>query len=116
MKKHIPEETVARLPVYHRYLQSLTKQGVKNISSKKLATLLKINDSQVRKDLSYFGKFGRQGSGYDVIKLRDSIENILDIKKEFNLDHLGFELKEKTLEVHGGLGDFLRTLILTLPG
>ena len=82
MKKHIPEETVARLPVYHRYLQSLTKQGVKNISSKKLATLLKINDSQVRKDLSYFGKFGRQGSGYDVIKLRDSIENILDIKKD----------------------------------
>ena len=104
MKKHIPEETVARLPVYHRYLQSLTKQGVKNISSKKLATLLKINDSQVRKDLSYFGKLGKQGAGYGVASLSLTIAQILKLDQAQAVCIVGMGSLGSALAAYKGFG------------
>lgn len=84
MKKHIPEKTVQRLLLYYRYLYFLLQQGAKDISSKSLADMLEIRASQVRKDLSYFGKLGRRGAGYDVLALRDKIAEILGIEKEMN--------------------------------
>jgi len=84
MKKHIPEKTIQRLLLYYRYLYFLLQQGAKDISSKSLADLLEIRASQVRKDLSYFGKLGRRGAGYDVLALRDKIAEILGIEKEMN--------------------------------
>ncbi|MBU1026698.1 MAG: redox-sensing transcriptional repressor Rex [Candidatus Margulisbacteria bacterium] len=89
MRKGIPEKTVQRLLLYYRYLFFLLQQGAKNISSKSLADLLEIKDSQVRKDLSYFGQLGKRGSGYDVLALRDKIANILGIDKETNVCIVG---------------------------
>ncbi|MBU0687089.1 MAG: redox-sensing transcriptional repressor Rex [Candidatus Margulisbacteria bacterium] len=82
MKKKIPEKTIQRLLLYYRYLYFLLQQGTKNISSKSLADLLEIRGSQVRKDLSYFGRLGTRGAGYDVMALRDTIAEILKIDKE----------------------------------
>ena len=68
--------------LYYRYLYFLLQQGARDISSKSLADMLEIRDSQVRKDLSYFGHLGKRGAGYDVLKLRDKIAEILGIEKE----------------------------------
>jgi redox-sensing transcriptional repressor len=82
MKKHIPKNTVERLLLYYRYLFYLLQQGTIDISSKSLADMLEIRASQVRKDLSYFGKLGKRGAGYDVLALRDRIAKILGIKQK----------------------------------
>ena len=52
-------------------------QGIKNISSRSLAELLQIKDSQLRKDLAYFGAFGVRGLGYDVAGLHSRLTRIL---------------------------------------
>ncbi len=82
MKRKIPEKTIQRLLIYYRYLYFLSRQGAKNISSKSLAALMEIKDSQVRKDLSYFGKLGKRGTGYEVLSLRNKIAEILEIEKK----------------------------------
>ena len=82
MKSKIPKKTIQRLLLYHRYLSFLLQQGTRNVSSKSLADILETTASQVRKDLSYFGKFGTQGSGYDVLELRERIGTILGLERE----------------------------------
>ncbi len=80
MKRNkIPDEAVRRLPVYLRGLLSLSQDGHKNISSKKLADFLGVNHWQIRKDLSYFGGFGTPGIGYNTEKLRRQIRKILKL-------------------------------------
>lgn len=81
-RKTIPEKTIERLLSYYRALFFLLKQGSKDISSKSFADLLEVKDSQIRKDLSFFGRFGRKGAGYDVLELRDRIAQILGIEQE----------------------------------
>jgi redox-sensing transcriptional repressor len=82
MRRNIPEKTIQRLLLYYRYLYFLVQQGTKNISSKSLADLMEIKDSQVRKDLSYFGRLGKRGAGYNVLDLRNKIAEILAIDEE----------------------------------
>lgn len=81
MSKKIPRKTIERVLVYHRYLTFLLQQGTRNISSKSLADILEATPSQVRKDLSCFGKFGKSGAGYDVLELRDLIGKRLGFEK-----------------------------------
>jgi len=69
MKKYIPEDTIKRLPVYLRNLLEMKKKGEKIVSSKKITETLNILPEQFRKDLSYFGTFGKRGVGYEVINL-----------------------------------------------
>ncbi|MBU0502729.1 MAG: redox-sensing transcriptional repressor Rex [Candidatus Margulisbacteria bacterium] len=102
MKKHIPEKTVSRLLVYYRYLFFLLEQGTKNISSKSLADMLEIKASQVRKDLSYFGKLGRKGAGYDVLSLRDKIAKILGIETKINVCIVGMGSLGSALAAYKG--------------
>lgn len=68
--------------IYHRYLTFLLQQGTRSISSMGLSDILESTSSQVRKDLSYFGRFGRRGTGYDVLELRDLIGKRLGFEKE----------------------------------
>jgi len=82
LKKAIPPQaTIRRLSIYLRYLNGLDGDGVKVISSHDLARRLALNPAQVRKDLAYFGEFGKRGVGYSVKKLRDQIVNILGLQK-----------------------------------
>lgn len=76
-----PQATIKRLSIYLRYLNGLDGDGVKVISSHDLARKLALNPAQVRKDLAYFGEFGKRGVGYSVKKLRDHIVKILGLQK-----------------------------------
>ncbi|MFA5238654.1 MAG: redox-sensing transcriptional repressor Rex [Phycisphaerae bacterium] len=80
MRYHkIPDETVRRLPLYLRGLQSLLEKGQNSISSKGLADFLGVNPWQIRKDFSYFGDFGTRGVGYKVEHLVKQIRKILKL-------------------------------------
>lgn len=87
--KKIPKPTVRRLAIYYRCLERLEQQGEENISSKSLAQMVHIKDSQVRKDLSYFGNFGRRGIGYNIQKLLNEIRKILGIHKKWKVVIIG---------------------------
>ena len=77
----VPDIVVGRLPLY---LRSLSKMGqeVKEItSSQELGGRLGISSAQIRKDLSQFGEFGKQGTGYNISFLVDQIKKILHVDR-----------------------------------
>lgn len=78
-KKKIPKNTIKRLSVYLRCLNKLSEDGMDTISSNELGEILRLNPAQIRKDLSYFGGFGRQGLGYNIEKLKNAIKKIIGI-------------------------------------
>ncbi|MDI3547252.1 MAG: redox-sensing transcriptional repressor [Halanaerobiales bacterium] len=81
-RSSIPRATVERLPLYYRCLDKLeTFEDVEVVSSKELGGKLGIPSTQVRKDLSYYGEFGRRGVGYDVASLKKSIGKILGVNR-----------------------------------
>ena len=65
-KRAIPDIVVGRLPVYLRALNFLIAEGRQITSSQELGDRLGISSAQIRKDLSHFGEFGKQGTGYDI--------------------------------------------------
>lgn len=73
----IPRPTIERLPLYMRCLARLADSGVEVVSSEELGRLLAVTSVQIRKDLAYFGEFGRRGVGYDVEELHNQIVSIL---------------------------------------
>lgn len=83
-----PQATVKRLSIYLRFLNSLNKE-IKMVSSQELAKRLALNPAQVRKDLAYFGDFGKRGVGYSVKKLKEQINKILGLHKTRNIGIVG---------------------------
>ncbi|MBW7473403.1 redox-sensing transcriptional repressor Rex [Paenibacillus oenotherae] len=75
----ISEAVVRRLPVYLQVLNDLRKRDVQTVSSQELGNKLDLNPAQIRKDLAYFGDFGRKGIGYDVSYLIEKIRQILKL-------------------------------------
>jgi redox-sensing transcriptional repressor len=73
----VPKATVGRLSLYLRQLERFLKDGTKIVSSRRLGSALGITDAQVRRDLAYFGPFGRSGIGYQVEALIQTIRRIL---------------------------------------
>jgi redox-sensing transcriptional repressor len=80
-KRKAPDIVVGRLPLYLRMLNQLAAEGRSTTNSQELADRLGISAAQIRKDLSYFGGFGRYGAGYDVIYLRDQLRRILHLEQ-----------------------------------
>ncbi|MGB4780718.1 redox-sensing transcriptional repressor Rex [Candidatus Methylomirabilis sp.] len=95
----IPEKTVTRLSIYLRCLEELEHEGKASVSSKQLADRFGLNSSQVRKDLAYFGQFGIRGLGYYITPLRHSLEEILGLKRAWDVALVGL----------GNLGSALMT-------
>lgn len=89
MNKKIPKNTIKRLSIYLRCLNKLFEEGVSTISSSELGDFLDLNPAQIRKDLSYFGEFGRQGLGYRIDKLRKAIKKIIGITENQNIVLIG---------------------------
>ena len=94
MINDIPEVVILRLPLYARVLASLEGQGVEVVSSQTLGTLLQATPAQIRKDLSYFGRFGKQGRGYRVSGLLRELRQILGLERQWSavlvgVGHLG---------------------------
>ena len=83
-----PQATIKRLSIYLRFLNSLGKD-IKMVSSQELAQRLALNPAQVRKDLAYFGDFGKRGVGYSVKKLKEQINKILGLHKTRNIGIVG---------------------------
>ncbi|MBX5436838.1 MAG: redox-sensing transcriptional repressor Rex [Alicyclobacillaceae bacterium] len=93
----IPLGVIRRLPVYLRHLKQLEDHHVQTVSSQELGAQLDLNPAQIRKDLAYFGEFGRKGIGYEVRYLIDKIEQILKLDREIPValvgaGHLGIAL------------------------
>ena len=86
---HISESTVRRLSHYYRVLEEVGAEGKRMISSHLLAQREGVTSAQVRKDLSYFGSFGRRGLGYNVAHLRAEIRTILGLERRWKVAVIG---------------------------
>ncbi len=84
-----PDVVIRRLPLYARSLRYLLQEGVHSVSSQELGERINVTAAQIRKDLSYFGEFGKQGIGYDVQKLLSHIEHILGLTQEWPIILVG---------------------------
>lgn len=85
----VPEVVVQRLPLYVRVLSHFASAGIEVISSEQLGAHLQMTPAQIRKDLSYFGRFGKQGRGYDVGNLATRLRSILGLDSRWNAALIG---------------------------
>lgn len=94
----VPRIVIGRLAIYMRELDGYLQEGTTLISSTQLAERVGVSPAQVRKDLSYFGDFGKQGSGYEAAILRNALCRILHLEETWSV-------------VLVGVGDLGRALI-----
>lgn len=87
--RKIAESTVRRLSLYLRFLEEFEEQGVDTVSSEALATRGGTTSAQVRKDLSFFGSFGKRGLGYSVPELASRLRDILGLGKTYRVAVIG---------------------------
>jgi len=85
----IPPVVIDRLPLYARALAALESQGREVVSSQEMGSLLNVTPAQIRKDLSYFGRFGKQGRGYNVRRLLDELRQILGLDRQWRIALVG---------------------------
>ena len=85
----IPAVVIDRLPVYARALTDLEIAGRDVVSSQELGTVLGVTPAQIRKDLSYFGRFGKQGRGYNVQRLAQELRQILGLDRQWSMILVG---------------------------
>lgn len=85
----IPDIVVGRLPVYLRALQRMTSEKRRVTSSQELGERLGISAAQIRKDLSQFGEFGKQGTGYNIEFLAEKLSSILKVDRVWNVAVIG---------------------------
>ena len=87
--KTVPNIVVGRLPLYLRTLQLMNQEGRSVTSSQELGERLGISAAQIRKDLSQFGEFGKQGTGYNIDFLTDQLRHILHVNKVWDVALVG---------------------------
>jgi redox-sensing transcriptional repressor len=85
----VPEIVVRRLPLYLRELMKMGAEGREITSSQELGARLGISSAQIRKDLSHFGEFGKQGTGYNVDSLAGELKRILKVEKAWDVVVVG---------------------------
>jgi redox-sensing transcriptional repressor len=101
-RSHIPEATVARLPLYRRSLVELAARRIPTVSSEQLADLAGVNAAKVRKDLSYLGSYGTRGVGYEVQVLLYEIERKLGLTSDSPVVIVGLGNLGQALANYGG--------------
>ena len=89
MQKKISDSTISRLSKYYRTLGRLIEQKVQTVSSDEIADIDGVTSAQVRKDLSFFGTFGKRGLGYNTLDLQNNIATILGLYKKWNVALIG---------------------------
>lgn len=85
----IPDIVISRLPQYLRSLQRMANENRLITSSQELAERLGISAAQIRKDLSLFGEFGKQGTGYDILFLIEKLRSILKVDRVWDIVIVG---------------------------
>jgi redox-sensing transcriptional repressor len=102
VRRSIPDIVVGRLPVYLRALSFLLAEGRQITSSQELGDRLGISSAQIRKDLSHFGEFGKQGTGYDISFLYDQLRQILKVDRMWKVALVGAGNLGKAIADYGG--------------
>ncbi len=98
----VPDIVVGRLPIYLRALSLMAAEGREITSSQELGERLGISSAQIRKDLSHFGEFGKQGTGYNVAYLREQLRRILKVDREWEVALIGAGALGHALAHYGG--------------
>jgi redox-sensing transcriptional repressor len=98
----VAESTIRRLSLYLRLLEEFAAQGIETVSSEALAARGGTTSAQVRKDLSFFGSFGKRGLGYAVPELMDRLRDILGLKRRYRVAMIGAgKIGSALLQYHG---------------
>ena len=100
--KSIPDIVIGRLPLYLRALNFLAAEGREVTSSQELGDRLGISSAQIRKDLSHFGEFGKQGTGYNINYLREQLREILHVNSVWDVVLVGAGDLGHALARYGG--------------
>ncbi len=100
--RKIAESTIRRLSLYLRFLEEFEGQGIETVSSGALATRGGTTSAQVRKDLSFFGSFGKRGLGYRVPELAGRLREILGLAQRYRLAVIGAGKIGSALVQYGG--------------
>jgi redox-sensing transcriptional repressor len=88
-RSDIPDIVIGRLPIYLRTLNLLVSEGREVTSSQELGEYLGISSAQIRKDLSHFGEFGKQGTGYNIPYLCKQLQKILNVDRVWSVILVG---------------------------
>ncbi len=75
--ERVPQGVIERLPAYLGALMHLREEGAQTVSSAQISEFAEVNAAQIRRDLAFFGQFGKRGVGYDVGLLVDRLQRIL---------------------------------------
>lgn len=105
VQKPIPNIVIGRLPIYLRALNRMLQQGRQVTSSQELGERLGISAAQIRKDLSQFGEFGKQGTGYNIEFLAEKIQEILKIDRIWDVAVVGAGDVGHAIINYGGFHD-----------
>jgi redox-sensing transcriptional repressor len=87
--RKIAESAVRRLSLYLRFLEEFDERGIATVSSEALAARGGTTSAQVRKDLSFFGSFGKRGLGYAVPELVERLRDILGLQRSYRVAVVG---------------------------
>ncbi len=98
----IAESTVRRLSLYLRFLEEFEEEGIATVSSDELAQRGGTTSAQVRKDLSFFGSFGKRGLGYSVPELSATLRDILGLERSYRVAVIGAGKIGSALVNYGG--------------
>ncbi len=104
-KSEIPDIIVSRLPVYLRALRRMQVQKQQTTSSQDLGKQVGISAAQIRKDLSQFGEFGKQGTGYNIAFLVDKLREILHVEHVWDVALVGMGDMGHALARYQGFSD-----------
>ena len=100
----VPEIVIQRLPQYLRALTELRHAGVEVVSSQLLGARLQVTPAQIRKDLSHFGRFGKQGRGYSIQNLVEELRRILGLDLTWNVGIVGVGRLGRAIISYPGFG------------
>jgi len=104
-KPRVPDIVVGRLPLYLRALSQMKSEGKRVTSSQELGERLGISSAQIRKDLSQFGEFGKQGTGYNIAYLADQLGTILKVDRVWDVALIGVGDLGRAVANYGGFLD-----------
>ena len=105
LSSNIPDIVIGRLPIYLRALTRLAQEGREVTSSHELGQRLGISSAQIRKDLSHFGGFGKQGTGYQIAYLVEQLKQVLKVDQEWDVALVGAGDLGRALAHYKGFGD-----------
>lgn len=101
----VPDIVVGRLPLYLRALEEMASRGKEITSSQELGESLGISSAQIRKDISHFGEFGKQGMGYNIAYLAGELRRILRLNKIWDVALVGAGHLGTAVANYGGFVD-----------